>query len=805
MIYFDTESVGFYGQPVLLQWAMDDGEIYLYELWCNKISDTLELLESIANHKGGVCGFNLTFDSFQINKIYNLFCTAIKVYPGAKDWFPDEHIEELACVEKQSRDGVCWKPVKALDLFLLARKGEYQSLLDRKDIRIKRVPKQLAQPLANELHKRIKFNAVYFARKKTKLDNPWQVTPNYIKGDKKAEDPEFRDIVLKFAPSSGLKALAVDVGLVKEEDIMKFTDVECPLYPKELGWAPFAEALGSPGQWNGTWPDVIKWHIKHFSQHESAREYSRLDIVYTRGLHKFFGSPPAGDDDSELACAIGAIRWKGFAIDVPALRQLREKALLLQKTAPKDPRSVKKWIWPDLEPSEQEATGGSTGKIVLEDMATWKMDCPQCRGEGTQISSLSETDDLVSCSNCRGSGLIAHPAAIKAKCVLDARKAKKETEIYDKLIQAGRFHASFKIIGTLSGRMAGADKLNPQGIKSTKEVRSCFPLGYAEDAEELCGGDFESFEVVIAVAIYKDPKLESDLKDFGMCPGCLGSCKTKKGNSCPECGGSGKAKKKIHGLFGEVLFKKNYDEIVASKGTAHDMYTDGKRGVFSQLYGGNYATLMDRLGISETIAIEAAEGWGRRYPGIKRAQQRIANMFGTMVQKAGLGSQITWKDPERYISSLLGFCRYYDLENKICKVLFDLAEKPPKEWTNLKITVRRRDRDQTASGAVRSALFGAAFQIQSANIRSATNHEIQSTGAGICKRVQRLIWDLQPSGVHSWVVRVLNIHDELMVPCKKETKIIVEAVVRKAVESYKALIPMISIDWSNELKTWADK
>ena len=180
-------------------------------------------------------------------------------------------------------------------------------------------------------------------------------------------------------------------------------------------------------------------------------------------------------------------------------------------------------------------------------------------------------------------------------------------------------------------------------------------------------------------------------------------------------------------------------------------------------------------------------------------------MFGTMVQRDGIGSKIEWNEPARFIASLLGFRRYYDLENRICKVLFDLAEKPPKEWLNIKVTVRRRDRDQTASGAVRSALFGAAFQIQAANIRSACNHEIQSTGSGICKKLQRNIWDLQPSGVHDWVVRTLNCHDEIMCPCKPEMKPIIKAVVDKTVESFKGIVPMISIDWGDALKTWADK
>ena len=54
--------------------------------------------------------------------------------------------------------------------------------------------------------------------------------------------------------------------------------------------------------------------------------------------------------------------------------------------------------------------------------------------------------------------------------------AAKEVELYKKLLLAGKFHASFVVIGTLSSRMAGADGLNPQGIKHAKDVRKMFPL-----------------------------------------------------------------------------------------------------------------------------------------------------------------------------------------------------------------------------------------------------------------------------------------------------------------------------------------
>ncbi len=795
MITLDMETCGFHGMPVLLQYAINDGEIYLHEIWKESVEDTMRVLDFIINHPGGVCGFNLAFDWFHFNKLYNIW----RLLP--KDWIPEDHIEEIAALEKGARDGLCVLPQKACDLFLHARKGVYQSTLDRKDIRIKRVPKDLAQPLANELNKRIQFNKLYFARRKEQLNNPWQVYD--IKDGEEKIDVEFRDIVLKFAPSSGLKALAVDALGADESDLLKFGDVSVPkvFNPEECGWAPFAEAIGSPGNWHWSWPDVIQFHIDHWHVHERAREYAKRDIVYTRGLYHYFKEPEFGDDDSELACHVAATRWKGFAVDIEAIKALKAKALSLAESAPKDPKRVKDWIWPDLSEDEKAATLGSTKKVVLEGMSKWMDDCPDCDASG-----YTDQESQIKCSCCNGTGEVKHKAGIKAKQVLDARFAKKEIEIYDKIIQAGRLHASVKVIGTLSGRMSGTDKLNVQAIKSTKEVRGCFPLAFAEDGESLCGGDFESFEVCIAVAIYKDPKLEADLNTYGACPDCIGTGLNKKGQTCPGCSGSKQSKKKLHGLFGEVLYKMAYDEIVASKGSKiKDFYTDAKRGVFSQLYGGDHTTLMTKLGLDEQTALDAAKRWGMRYPGIKKSQQRILNMFASMRQPNGIGTKIEWHEPAEYIASLLGFKRYYTQENRICKALFDLAEKPPKEWTNIRLKVRRRDRDQTISGAVRSAVFGAAFSIQSADVRSATNHEIQATGAGICKRTQRKILDLQPKGAHPWKVRCLNIHDEIMCASKPEMKQTIEDVVREEVKRFRPLVPMISIDWQQNLANWSEK
>jgi DNA polymerase I-like protein with 3'-5' exonuclease and polymerase domains len=379
-------------------------------------------------------------------------------------------------------------------------------------------------------------------------------------------------------------------------------------------------------------------------------------------------------------------------------------------------------------------------------------------------------------STCKDEGEVPSEANRRAAEVLRARKAQKEVELYDKLIKAGRFHASFKVIGTLSSRMSGADKLNPQGIKSDKFVRECFPLAWP--SYQLTGGDFESFEVAIAESVYNDPNLRKDLM-------------------------SGK---KIHGLFAEALFpEETYDSILATKGSDNDLYTKGKQGVFSQIYGGTEYTLQTRLGISEDVAIKAAQRWMNKYPGIKRAQKDILNAFQSMRQPGGLGTKVIWHDPEDYIESKLGFRRYFTLENMICKALFDLAEKPPKDWEDTKIKVVRRDRTQTAEGATRSALFAAAFSIQSANVRAAMNHVIQSTGAQICKTLQRRLWELQPVGCHEFVIMLLNIHDEIMAPANPAYIPYIQKIVDDLINHFKELIPLIAIDWSNDLVTWADK
>jgi hypothetical protein len=619
--------------------------------------------------------------------------------------------------------------------------------MDRNDIRIKKIPTPLAWQLAAELEKRIPFKDIYFAKRADQTVEKWKVM-DIINED--VIDPNFKDIVLKFKPSSALKALAMD-ALEIDDVLLKITEVGCNVKVNENGYAPYALSVGTSDYWNGAWPAVITFHISHWAHNNLARSYASKDVELTRDLHRYFGSPACGDDDSTLACMVGAVRWRGFAVDTNRIKNLKEK---FQKELGEKPKSLataphiaRRYICQHLDETERLIVADSTKRVILEEIATWEDD----------------------------SGA-THLAARAAQDVLDARKAVKKIELFDKLLRAGRFHASLVVIGTRSSRMAGADDLNAQGIDHTDEVRECFPL--APPGMILSGGDMESFEVVLADAAYDDPVLHADLL-------------------------SGK---KIHALLGEFFYPdESYDEILNSKGSEIDHYSSSKQGVFAIIYGGEGYTLSTRVGLDESDAENAYQKIIKRYKGIGKARRVIFDMFCSMRQPGGLGTKVEWHEPADYVESMLGFRRYFTLENRICKALFDLASDPPKDWVNLKINVIRRDRIQSASGAVRSALYGAAFQIQAANMRAAANHVIQSTGAQITKNVQRKIWDIQPHGVTPWQVMPINIHDEIMVPTAPEKVDLVAQVVDQAVESYREKVPLIAIDWHKKLESWAGK
>ena len=833
-IYIDSETCGLHSMMVLLQWAEEEGPIHLHHVWKQPVGETLDLIEWMMEHT--CVFFNAVFDQFHLVKIHTIW----SLLP--RDWIPEEHIDQIAQIEPLGQEGKCLKPANTLDLLLHSRKGPYQSLMAREDIRIRRVPAALAYALADELEKRVQIDGIYFARTADKDAPRWHVYD--IKNRDGEIDQHFKDVCLRFSPAGGLKFLAEHALHYEPKFHFKDVEVDKSLRPIELGYAPTALMVSTPEEnWavyktdkkgeqvlvGHAWPGVIQAHIKHWYTHPQAQEYARDDIVYTRALCHHFGDPEPGDNDSVLACMVPAIRWRGFKVDTEGLRALLVKADAVLAKSPiniNKPVEVRRYIAECMDDTELLIIEQSTKKANITRVSHWQIDtdkedddtgAEQFAGwrvnHSEQCSKCESSGDYQgkTCPRCQGKGVIqsgVHPASVRAQEILTVKAAAKEKELYSKLLKAGKFHASFNVIGALSSRMSGGDGLNAQGIKHAKEVRQNFQLAWdpndgklirsvlehvllpAEFAEVwgrqdysaveyvLSGGDFDSFEVCIGAAVYKDQGI-IDVITSGQ---------------------------KIHAYFAMCMYPgTTYEDVLASEGMDPDMYTKGKSGFFAVLYFGNWSTLVQNAGIDPEVAKAAEATFFKEYPGIPQARKRIEDMFGSMRQPDGIGTAIEWHEPADYIESLLGFRRYFTLENTISKELFELARKPPSHWKEMKAKVVRRDRVQTAGGATASAIYGAAFGIQSANTRAAGNHEIQSTGAEITKALQRRIWDLQPAGVHEFVVAPLNVHDEIMCVNTHEVTDTIAEVVVEVVESYRPVVPLIGMTWFKKMASWAGK
>lgn len=709
MRYIDTETCGFVGPIVLLQYSTNRDPVILYKVWEEPIRKTLRLLEQITADQ--VCGFNLSYDWFHIVKLYNM----LKDHPR-KGYAPEVKFYETYRVNRH--DIVCLKPRAALDLLLTARKSEYQTLMERKPIFIRKIWRDVAPVLVKELEKRLIFDPIYFNNRPM----TWSI--------KELQKPEreFVNLELHFHPTMRLKALIAHIFKIPtiEDAVPKWFNFEEKYYdPYDLAWVPHLDKFS-----------------KYWYHNPKAIQYATEDVLHLHRLDDHFGNPECGDNDSELACCVANVRYKGYAINIEAAAQRvihigEQETVVNVNSHPQ----VKHYLREVADPVMQTFIQ-STDKKTLQKLA---------REEG----ELGK----------------------RAKYIIEARKGNKIKDLLSKLIEIGSFNPSFKVIGAKSGRMSGGEeyesegRINPQGINREQSIREIFTLS-DDPAYELGGGDFDSFEITIAAAIYQDDTLNRELAD-GL---------------------------KFHALIGGEWFELTYEQLMKDK----DLYNRAKTGVFSWLYGSMGASLANKMGLDEAQMTASMNKLFRKYPGIKQAQELIKKSFCTLYQ-ADIGQPITYHEPANSVSTLGGYRRYYGLENKIVKGLLDLANNPPLSLKMQGVVERSKNRKQTVVGSCQSALFGAAFQLQQSNYRTAQNHVIQGTGAEITKHVQRKIWDMQPTGVGQFLVIPMNMHDEILTVYKRELRNDVKNVVDSCVEQARSIIPLIGMTWKTNMKNWGEK
>jgi hypothetical protein len=359
-----------------------------------------------------------------------------------------------------------------------------------------------------------------------------------------------------------------------------------------------------------------------------------------------------------------------------------------------------------------------------------------------------------------------------ARNVSAARSSATKARMLKKVLKAKRLHADLKVLGAKSSRMAGRGGINVTGIEKEGETRECFRLARA--GEFLDGGDFNAFEVTIADAKYEDPVLRAELQ-------------------------SGQ---KIHGLFGEQMYHKSYDDIMAQKLMGSEgLYDRAKHGVFASMYFAMAQKIAITMGITVEEAEEGLRRWESKYRRWAEARKRTFDRFCSMKQER-IGAPVIWHEPDEYVETMLGYRRYFTLENAICRAVYELSHRMPPELRQMGVgykVQRRADRVQTGLGATQSALYACAFSIQARNMRAAGNHEIQGTGAQVTKHFECKLWDEQPSGIHPWRIQVLQVHDELEA-CR--TDVDTRSVVDGCLIDMRKVIPLLSIDWKTDVPHW---
>jgi len=711
MLFLDTETCGLTGPIIIIQYQLDNESPKIHHVWSEPVHKTLRLIEWICQQT--VCAYNLTFDWFQLTKLYNLLSAQ------NKSTFPNP---EVVANGNQRIFDYALRPKGALDLYSAAKKTAYQELMSRDEVRIRRVPNALSWILAEELKARVKLESIYFARGTQGYE--WKVEPI-------EHDPRFCNIVLRFKATLKLKKLCSHIFKTQFQDY----PLPISMMPEEQSFNPYSTG----------WLEKINEQIKFWKNSKAALSYAQQDIILLQRLYEHLNYP-SEDDDSILACAVGCARWLGFSVDESILQEQYNDNQTLTRDFPINYNShpeTLRYITASLSDIDKLFVTNTTKKTLL---------------------FLSKRND---------------ETAKRASSVLQVRKAKKVMDNLTKLIYVKRFCPDFNIIGARSGRMSGGSgefftgsSINPQGMQRNKSFRSIFTL--ADSGQILSGGDFEQFELSIAEAVYKDSQFTKDLQ-------------------------SGRS---IHATLGTFLYDKSYDDVLSSKNSENNLYNPAKNTMFAWMYGAEDDKLATTAGVSIEKARLAKIDLYKRYPKVQQGRQRVYNLFCSMSQPNGLGTQVIWRDAAKYVETLFGFRRYFTLENRICQEIFSLANNPP---NNLRSTalVNRSKRQQTEQGAVQSALYSACFQIQAANMRAAANHEIQGTGGQITKTLQAALWLMQPVGASKPLIKTLNIHDEIL--AVHSPKLHLEPVVDSVVEDFRKYIPFLAINWKKGLKNWAEK
>lgn len=766
--YFDTETLGLYGPPAIIQYAFDDADPTLYNPWLEKAGNTRDLIRSVVASR--CVAHNITFDW---QKLHGMWA-------GLTDFadheVPIADVSRYVRSEFVNRSAFCLKPPAAVCTLLVCQKELGGSALAAKQIRVRKIPEHAADLVCGLLNSLTDLPPILFARQKTKRE-PWTVGEN-------DEGMGWKDIVLTFAPSNGLKEVSRHVLGV--QDTQKIgAEVLPPVMPDELGYCPYVHVLAQRMECHDMklWPELLESHIEFWNSDERAVKYALDDIILLRDLDHYLRDKTAKgletDFDSEIACQVASCRMAGFSIDTDRLSkeiETSQKILDTREVNVDSPNQVREFLGETLDPLEQEVIMHGCDKQVLKSIIK------------EYVATESEYCCEEGCGYCDYKGTIEPgllPVARRADHILTIRKHKKRMQLYSKLNVAGAAFPSFRVIGAKSGRMSGADGLNYHGIDGSKEIREIFTL--SEDDWVVSGGDMNSQELAIAAAVMKDESLGDVLRD----------------------------NKKLHAIFAASASGLPYEQIMefADDKTRIEskLYAQGKVCAYSIMYGASAYNVSQTMNCTIEEAQQYIDGFFDRFPHMAETRKLVNRKFTILTSDEN--NRMMLRQPEQnYIESAFGFRRSFQTELDVMYIIRDAMQEVnvwrnerPELATILNHPVVRKEKKgvQKTAGALSSALYACIYSLQGKVLRAAMNHLIQSAGRTCTLRVQKRIWDeVQPVGINPFEVKLLSVHDEIgTVSPKRNTKKIEKAVYDEMAD-LTATIPLLSLDWATDVGSW---
>lgn len=745
-LYLDTETVGLCGPLKTIQFAIDDGPVQIARIWSNQDYDKrfMEALWNLLYDPGTVfIGFNVGFDLFHLYRLRH------ELWGEWAD-SPRRVAKPFAC---QTLDLQVHAMLKSpLAPFAFSRNRS------RSIARVRRIPKQSMEIVGSRV-----------------MDTLKPLIPKHFglhMGVHRVDGS--RDLVTLSFTVEGSLTLK---GLMKEYGIptIPIEDVwPLPQRESEKPWLPYPDPVVH-GPVEAQCEEVMRNPASGFWK------YAELDIHYLRVLEAKLGFPQP-DHHSECAHAVAYTRYHGFPVDRPVLD-----------------RSITHYT--------------EVVETLKRKLAHIDLNSPVQR-----LAALRALDPLVGASNKRVLKALAEserPCAGLARDIMEFGPAQQRLNQLLKVAECrtGRAHPDLRVMGTATGRMAGTSGLNWQGIGPADLVASnpTFEDEEVDDADEAdtadaepgtpesdiaaeredtpmetvglraalltpCVGDFASFEVTIAAAVYGDVQLQADL-DAGVDLHSMVSV-----SAHPDA-----LKRKI-----------GYDEFVKLY-KAHDPWAVGIRKrmkgiVFGVFYFCSPQKVAETLNVSVKEGEKVLEGMYGRYPGIGKYRADTERAFITADTERWAGESVGRMERER--TDLVGFRRAWHFEALVADSLWRLGGRGIKTGLPGSVIRQREKGNQTVDNAVRSALLGSAIAIQAAVCRQAGNMPIQATGANLCKMLMAQCWkELR--------VPILVVHDECVYGEGTDLDKLA-GIIKEFEEKYRKVVPSLRFDW-HPTKNWAEK